>query len=81
MIVDDMPRLRRTSHGMGHDISPPCDCDLTVSDCELMTTATVSRCGDLCYDRWSLSHLGYLYPGTTPVMIKLDHTEVVPGYK
>jgi len=22
---------------------------------------------------WSLSHLGYLYPGTTPVMIKLDH--------
>ena len=24
-------------------------------------------------DTWSLSHLGYLYPGTTPVMIKLDH--------
>ena len=24
-------------------------------------------------DSWSLSHLGYLYPGTTPVMIKLDH--------
>ena len=23
-------------------------------------------------DSWSLSHLGYLYPGTTPVMIKLD---------
>jgi len=28
--------------------------------------------GDLCYDSWSLSHLGYLYPGTTPVVIKLD---------
>ena len=28
--------------------------------------------GDLCYDSWSLGHLGYLYPGTTPVMIKLD---------
>jgi len=24
-------------------------------------------------DSWNLSHLGYLYPGTTPVMIKLDH--------
>jgi len=24
--------------------------------------------GDLFYDSWSLSHLGYLYPGTTPVM-------------
>ena len=24
-------------------------------------------------DSWSLSHLGYLYPGTTPVMIKLEH--------
>jgi len=32
-------------------------------------------------DSWSLSHLGYLYPGTTPVMIKLDHKEVVPVYK
>ena len=24
------PRLRRTSHGMGRDISPPCDCISTV---------------------------------------------------
>jgi len=22
-------------------------------------------------DSWSLSHLGYLYPGTTPIMINL----------
>ena len=34
--------------------------------------AGVSLRRDLCYDSWSLSHLGYLYPGTTPVMIKLD---------
>ena len=34
----------------------------------------VSLRGDLCYDGWSLSHLGYLYPGTTPVMIKLDES-------
>ena len=34
--------------------------------------------GDLCYDSWSLSHLGYLYPGTTPVMIKLDHDRSCP---
>ena len=27
---------------------------------------------------WSLSHLGYLYPGTTPVMIKLDHNRSCP---
>ena len=27
-------------------------------------------------DSWSLSHLGYLYPGTTPVMIKLDHNRL-----
>ena len=32
---------------------------------------TGNRSQDLCYDSWSLSHLGYLYPGTTPVMIKL----------
>ena len=29
-------------------------------------------------DSWSLSHLGYLYPGTTPVMIKLDHDRSFP---
>ena len=34
--------------------------------------AGVSLRGDLCYDSWSLSRLGYLYPGKTPVMIKLD---------
>jgi len=28
---DGRPRLRRTSHGMGHYISPPRDCDSTVS--------------------------------------------------
>ena len=27
---------------------------------------------------WSLSHLGHLYPGTTPVMIKLDHNRSCP---
>jgi len=30
------------------------------------------------YDSWSLSHLGYLYPGTTPVMIELDHNRSCP---
>ena len=34
-------------------------------------------CGSL-FDNWSLSHLGYLYPGTTPVMIKLDHNMSCP---
>jgi len=29
-------------------------------------------------DTWSLSHLGHLYPGTTPVMIKLDHNRSCP---
>jgi len=29
-------------------------------------------------DSWSLSHLGYLYRGTTPVMIKLDHSRSCP---
>jgi len=29
-------------------------------------------------DSWSLSHMGYLYPGTTPVMIKLDHNKSCP---
>ena len=33
------------------------------------------RLRNLCYDSWSLSHLGYLYPGTTPVIIKLDHQQ------
>ena len=31
-----------------------------------------------CSDSWSLSHLGYSYPGTTPVMIKLDHNRRCP---
>ena len=30
------------------------------------------------HDSWSLNHLGYLYPGTTPVMIKLDHNRSCP---
>ena len=30
------------------------------------------------FDSWSLSHLGYLYPGTTPFMIKLDHSRSCP---
>ena len=34
---------------------------------------TGNRSRNFCYDSWNLSHLGYLYPGTTPVMIKLDH--------
>jgi len=33
---------------------------------------------NVCIDSWSLSHLGYLYPGTTPVMIKLDHNRSCP---
>ena len=34
---------------------------------------TGNRSRNLCYDSWSLSHLGYLYPGTTHVMIKLNY--------
>jgi len=30
------------------------------------------------FDSWSLSHLGHLYPGTTPVIIKLDHKRSCP---
>ena len=30
------------------------------------------------FDSWSLSHLGHLYPGTTPVMIKLDDNRSCP---
>ena len=30
-------------------------------------------CVSAVLDSWSLSHLGYLYPGTSPVIIKLDH--------
>jgi len=40
--------------------------------------AGVSLRGDLCYDIWSLSHMGYLYPGTAPAMIKLDHDRSCP---
>ena len=29
-------------------------------------------------DSWSLGHLGYLYPGTTPVMTKLYHNRSCP---
>ena len=39
---------------------------------------TGNRLRNLCYDSWSLSHLGYSYPGTTPVMIKLDHNRSCP---
>jgi len=39
---------------------------------------TGNRSRNLCYDSWSLSHLGYLYPETTPVMIKLDHNRSCP---
>jgi len=39
---------------------------------------TRNRSRNLCCDSWSLSHLGYLYPGTTPVMIKLDHNRSCP---
>jgi len=48
------------------------------------TNKTVPEMADTAnLDSWSLSHLGYLYPGTTPVMIKLDEslhgvTVVVP---
>jgi len=38
-----------------------------------------SHIHDACrLDSWSLSHLGYIYPGTTPVMIKLDHNRSCP---
>jgi len=33
--------------------------------------------GDICYDSWSLSHLCQ-YPGTTPVITKLDHNRSCP---
>ena len=36
MEVDDRPRVRRTLHGMGHDISPPRDCDSTVFPASLL---------------------------------------------
>jgi len=39
---------------------------------------TGNRSRNLCYDSWSLSHLGYLYPGTTPVMIKLYRNRSCP---
>ena len=39
---------------------------------------TGNRSRNLCYDSWSLSHLGYSYPWTTPVMIKLDHNRSCP---
>ena len=39
---------------------------------------TGHRSWNLCYDSWSLSHLGYLYPGATPVMIKFYHNRSCP---
>jgi len=39
---------------------------------------TGNRTRNFCYDSWSLSHLGYLYPGTTPITIKLDHNRSCP---
>ena len=39
---------------------------------------TGNRLRNLCYDSWSLSRLGYSYPGTTPIMIKLDHNRICP---
>jgi len=39
---------------------------------------TWNKSQNLRYDSWSLSHLGYLYPWTTPVMIKLDHNRSCP---
>jgi len=39
---------------------------------------TGNRSRNLCYDSWRLSHPGYLYPGTTPVMIKFDHNRSCP---
>jgi len=39
---------------------------------------TGNRSRKLCYDSCSVSHLGYLYPRTTPVMIKLDHDRCCP---
>ena len=41
-------------------------------------SATVAFNTGVAHDSWSLSHLGYLYPGTTPVMIKLDHNRSCP---
>jgi len=43
----------------------------------VIRTRTHTACGVLG-DSWSLSHLGYLYPRTTPVMIKLDHDRSCP---
>ena len=41
---------------------------------------TGNRSWNLCYDSWNLSHLGYLYPRTTPVMIKLSGSQICPLY-
>jgi len=39
---------------------------------------TLSPLGYEPCDSWSLSHLGNLYPGTSPVMIKLDYNRRCP---
>jgi len=48
----------------------------------VITTTRVTQMHDVVKtlqdDSWSLSHLGHLYPGTTPVMIKLDHDRSCP---
>jgi len=42
------------------------------------SSTTGNQTRNLCYDSWSFSHLGYLYPGTTPVMIKHDYNRSCP---
>jgi len=38
---------------------------------------TGNRSRKLCYDSWSFNHLGYSYPGTTPVVIKLTQGQLL----
>jgi len=72
--------VTKTSNGIRERSIPPASHkhrDMVVKT-RRRQRAGVSLRGDLCYDNWSLSHLGHLYPGTTPVMIKLDHDRSCP---
>ena len=48
-------------------------CECVWADRWVCTRASQHVGACILLDSWSLSHLGYLYPGTTPVMIQLDH--------
>ena len=73
--------VTKTSNGIRERKIPPRSNKHRVVKTRRWQRAGVSLRGDLCHDSWSLSHLGYLYPGTTPVMIKLDHNRSCPRVK